>query len=100
MIRGAMVFLGLTFFVLVGCVSSQGLPAHRDYETISSYIEAYNERNVQAMSALMHSDVQWLSVAALGSKRTRFAIVRRLPMSDALMHGGTADYPNTEGQAR
>jgi hypothetical protein len=62
MIRGAMLFFGLTLFGLVGCVSSQGLPAHRDYATVSSYIAAYNERDVQAMSALMHPDVQWLSV--------------------------------------
>lgn len=61
-IRGAMVFFGLMFFALVGCVSSQGLPTRRDHATISSYTQAYNERDIRAMSALMHPDVQWLSV--------------------------------------
>lgn len=62
MIRGGMLLFGLTLFGLVGCVSTQSLPAPRDYATISSYIAAYNERDVQAMSALMHPDVQWLSI--------------------------------------
>lgn len=60
--RGVIGFVGATLLALVGCVSSPGVPERGDYAIISSYIEAYNQRDVQAMAALMHPDVEWLSV--------------------------------------
>ncbi len=47
---------------LAGCVSSAAIQKNSQHTVISSYTEAYNDRDVAAMSALMHPDIQWLSV--------------------------------------
>ncbi len=60
--RKGLLFVGLNLLTLAGCVSPQNASQSGDYSTISSYTEAYNDRDIQAMSALMHPDIQWLNV--------------------------------------
>ncbi|MEP3421359.1 MAG: nuclear transport factor 2 family protein [Erythrobacter sp.] len=57
--------------LLAGCLTLTSLPglAHSEdsgsvteREVVSAYVEAYNERDLEAMLALMHDEVQWLSV--------------------------------------
>lgn len=41
------------------------------YDKVIAYVEAYNARDLEAMMALMHDDVQWLSIE--GSEVAIFA---------------------------
>ncbi|WP_299194491.1 nuclear transport factor 2 family protein [uncultured Erythrobacter sp.] len=59
--------------VLAGLLALTSLPALAHGEEaapdpqraiVSAYVDAYNQRNLDAMLALMHDDVQWLSVEA------------------------------------
>ncbi|MEO1100687.1 MAG: nuclear transport factor 2 family protein [Pseudomonadota bacterium] len=56
------VIAATAFLGLAGCASIKPVEQHDENAIISSYTKAYNDRDITAMSALMHSDIQWLSV--------------------------------------
>lgn len=45
-------------FIAAAFAVAQAEPA----QTVAAYVEAYNARDLEAMQALMHPDIQWLSV--------------------------------------
>ncbi|MEZ5681566.1 MAG: nuclear transport factor 2 family protein [Erythrobacter sp.] len=52
----------LGFVALAACAHPAAHTPQHHPDTVSAYVEAYNTRNLEAMSALMHDDVQWLAV--------------------------------------
>ena len=56
---------------LVGCVTTASNSVNSHNEIVSAYTIAYNNRDLAAMTALMHPDIQWLSVE--GDQITIFA---------------------------
>lgn len=52
----------MAFAALASCASMIPAPDNDEHAIISAYTEAYNDRDVAAMSALMHPDIQWLAI--------------------------------------
>ena len=51
----------LTAFFLFGCSAEQSLET-QDHPLITAYSQAYNDKDIAAMTAFMHPDIEWLSV--------------------------------------
>lgn len=50
---------------VAGCAtvnSAREAASLADHKTILAYTQAYNQRDVSSMAALMHDDIQWLSI--------------------------------------
>lgn len=52
-------------FLLASCASTPK-PTTSQTDLVQAYVAAYNVRDLQAMSALMHPDIEWLSIEASG----------------------------------
>lgn len=52
-------FLGILAFVLTACSQPTVQQGH---PIISAYSNAYNEKDITTMRALMHKDIEWLGV--------------------------------------
>ena len=59
MIRIFGICLALLF--LFGCAAKDS-PTTQSHPIIAAYSQAYNDKDITAMSALMHPDIEWLSV--------------------------------------
>ena len=53
---------GIVSFALAGCAHNPYAVQPAEYSLIASYVDAYNDRDIDAMAALMSEDIQWLSV--------------------------------------
>lgn len=55
--------LGLIVFaiLLAGCTANETRQA-KNHPLISAYTQAYNDKDLPTMTALMHPDIEWLSV--------------------------------------
>ncbi|MEM8725597.1 MAG: nuclear transport factor 2 family protein [Pseudomonadota bacterium] len=60
----AKVLLAIAALLSAAALSAEDEPSATDegYSKVIAYVEAYNARDLQAMMALMHDDVQWLSI--------------------------------------
>lgn len=56
----AIAFLTMTPLSLSSAVQAREATAHETM--ISTYVEAYNARDLDAMQAMMHPDIQWIAV--------------------------------------
>lgn len=60
------IFAAVCLASLSGCAALQPSPTAPEinarYDVIEAYTDAYNARDVEAMAALMHDDIQWLSI--------------------------------------
>ena len=54
--------LATIIFASTGCATASRTLQSDQYVVVESYVQAYNERDLDTMSDLMHSDIQWLSV--------------------------------------
>ena len=63
----SVVLAGAAFASLGACDQAPPAPApappSEELQTASDYVDAYNARDLDAMLALMHDDVQWLSIS-------------------------------------
>ncbi|MEP5937981.1 MAG: nuclear transport factor 2 family protein [Erythrobacter sp.] len=63
--------LAAASLALPGCAHSVAASASDELSIASAYVEAYNSRDLKEMSALMHDEVQWISIE--GSEAAIFA---------------------------
>jgi hypothetical protein len=54
-----LLLISLTAFVLASCSKPQDIQTH---PIISAYSQSYNAKDIETMAALMHPDIEWLSV--------------------------------------
>lgn len=54
-----LIFLFVTIFILSSCSKPETNDAH---PIVAAYTDAYNDKNLEVMSSLMHPDIEWLSV--------------------------------------
>ncbi len=64
--RISVIIAMLTIFTATGCATAPKSAQSGEYSVITAYVQAYNDRDIPAMSALMHPKIQWLSIE--GSK--------------------------------
>ena len=63
--------LAAASLALSGCAHSAAAQGSDELSIASAYVEAYNSRDVDEMVALMHDEVQWISIE--GSEAAVFA---------------------------
>lgn len=59
---GRLKALFVIIFTTVNLAACAQLPSQPSHPLVAAYSESWNERDVQKMSALMHPEIQWLSV--------------------------------------